>query len=86
MAKPAKKRLGPKSRDPRRKAKTSQSSQMKTGWQILFAIDVTALFNELNNKLQDKRLFVHEMHSLVKAFMSKLQLNWTATLSLTCKP
>lgn len=41
---------------------------MMTGWQILFAIDVTALFNELNNKLQDKRLFVHEMHRLVKGF------------------
>lgn len=58
---------------------------MMTGWQLLFAIDVTALFNELNTKLQDKRLFVHEMHHLVKAFVSKLQLNRTATLSLTCK-
>uniref|UniRef100_A0A8C5LJG6 SPIN-DOC-like zinc-finger domain-containing protein n=1 Tax=Leptobrachium leishanense TaxID=445787 RepID=A0A8C5LJG6_9ANUR len=38
-----------------------------------FAVDVTALMNELNTKLQCKGLFVHEMYSLVKAFMRKLQ-------------
>lgn len=38
-----------------------------------FAVDATALMNELNTKLQGKDLFVHEMHSLVKAFMRKLQ-------------
>lgn len=39
-----------------------------------FAVDVTALMNALNVKLQCKGLFVHEMYSAVKAFMRKLQL------------
>lgn len=37
-------------------------------------MDVTALMNELNVKMQSKGLFVHEMYSAVKAFMRKLQL------------
>ncbi|KAJ8402293.1 hypothetical protein AAFF_G00371580 [Aldrovandia affinis] len=40
---------------------------------LAFAVDVTALMTALNTKLQDKGLFVHEMHDLVKAFMMKLQ-------------
>ncbi|XP_074513994.1 general transcription factor II-I repeat domain-containing protein 2A-like [Sebastes fasciatus] len=39
-----------------------------------FAVDVTALMNELNVKLQCRGLFVHGMYSAVKAFMRKLQL------------
>ncbi|XP_072447368.1 general transcription factor II-I repeat domain-containing protein 2A-like [Chiloscyllium punctatum] len=39
-----------------------------------FAVDVTALMNELNVQLQCKGLFVHEMYNLGKAFMKKLQL------------
>ncbi|GCC25594.1 hypothetical protein chiPu_0004005 [Chiloscyllium punctatum] len=39
-----------------------------------FAVDVNALMNELNVKLQRKSLFVYEMDNLVKAFMRKLQL------------
>nr|XP_039258495.1 general transcription factor II-I repeat domain-containing protein 2A-like [Styela clava] len=38
-----------------------------------FVVDVTALLNELNYKLQSKKLFVHNMHSLVKSFITKLQ-------------
>ena len=34
---------------------------------------MTALMNELNTQLQGKGLLVHEMHSLVKAFMRKMQ-------------
>ena len=40
---------------------------------LAFAIDVTALMNEQNTKLQGKDLYAHEVHSLVKAFMRKLQ-------------
>lgn len=37
------------------------------------AVDVTALMNELNVKLQCEGLLVHIMYSLVKAFVRKLQ-------------
>ncbi|XP_074492937.1 general transcription factor II-I repeat domain-containing protein 2A-like [Sebastes fasciatus] len=40
---------------------------------LAFAVDVTALMNELNTKLQGKGLFAHEMYRLVKAFIRKLQ-------------
>lgn len=38
-----------------------------------FSVDVTSLMNQLNVKLQSRGLFVHEMYSAVKAFMTKLQ-------------
>ncbi|XP_072416387.1 general transcription factor II-I repeat domain-containing protein 2A-like [Chiloscyllium punctatum] len=41
---------------------------------LAFAVDVIALMNELNVKLQCKVLLEHEMYNLVKAFMRKLQL------------
>ncbi|XP_071348106.1 general transcription factor II-I repeat domain-containing protein 2A-like [Trachinotus anak] len=37
------------------------------------AVDVTGLMNELNTELQGKGIFAHDMYSLVKAFMKKLQ-------------
>ncbi|XP_068449722.1 general transcription factor II-I repeat domain-containing protein 2B-like [Clinocottus analis] len=40
---------------------------------LAFAVNVTALMNELNTKLLEKGLFVHDMHSQVKAFMRRLQ-------------
>ncbi|KAF7246160.1 General transcription factor II-I repeat domain-containing protein 2B [Varanus komodoensis] len=40
---------------------------------LAFAVDVTALMNELYTKLQGKGLFAHEMYSLVTAFMRKLK-------------
>ena len=33
---------------------------------LAFAVDVTALMNEPNTKLQGKGLFAHEMYSLVR--------------------
>ena len=55
----------------RLKAKTSLSSD----WIAYssFDVDVPALMNELITKLRSKCLFVHKMHDLVKAIMSKLQ-------------
>ncbi|XP_067447162.1 general transcription factor II-I repeat domain-containing protein 2A-like [Thunnus thynnus] len=41
---------------------------------LAFAVDVTSLMNELNCKLKGKGLSAHEMYSLVKAFLRKLQL------------
>ena len=40
---------------------------------LAFAIDEIALMTALNTKLQGKGLFVHDMHDLLKAFMTKLQ-------------
>lgn len=40
---------------------------------LAFAVDGTSLMNELNTKLLNKGLFAHDMYSLVKAFMRKLQ-------------
>ena len=40
---------------------------------LAFAVNVTALMNELNTILQGKGFFVHQMHNLIKAFMRKLQ-------------
>ena len=40
---------------------------------LALAVNATAQINELNTKLQAKNRFVHKMHSLVKAFMRKLQ-------------
>ena len=37
-------------------------------------MDVTALMKKLNVKLQCEGIFVHEMYSVVKTFMKKLQL------------
>ena len=39
-----------------------------------FNVDIMALMNELNSKLQGKGLFAHQMYSLVKAFKGKLLL------------
>ncbi|XP_071216541.1 general transcription factor II-I repeat domain-containing protein 2B-like [Salvelinus alpinus] len=39
-----------------------------------FTVDIMALMNELNSKLQGKGLFAHQMYSLVKAFKGKLLL------------
>ncbi len=38
---------------------------------LAFAVDVIALMNELNTKLQGKGLIVHEMYNLVTGFMRK---------------
>ncbi|GCC31984.1 hypothetical protein chiPu_0010444 [Chiloscyllium punctatum] len=47
-----------------------------TDWiaELGFAVDATALMNELNVQLQCKGLFLHEMYNLVKVLMRKLQL------------
>ncbi|XP_077969525.1 general transcription factor II-I repeat domain-containing protein 2-like [Styela clava] len=50
-----------------------QLSDKKWLSDFAFVVDVTALLNELNCKLQSKKLFVHNMHSLVKSFITKLQ-------------
>ena len=42
--------------------------------ELRFPVDVTALMDEHNVKLQCKGLYVHEMYSAVKAFMRKLRL------------
>ncbi|XP_071017986.1 general transcription factor II-I repeat domain-containing protein 2A-like [Oncorhynchus clarkii lewisi] len=39
-----------------------------------FNVDIMALMNELNSKLQGKGLFAHRMYSFVKAFKRKLLL------------
>lgn len=39
-----------------------------------FAVNVTTLMNELIVKLQNKGLFVHNMYSVVKAFMRNMEL------------
>jgi hypothetical protein len=39
-----------------------------------FNVDIMALMNELNSKLQGKGLLAHQMYSLVKAFKGKLLL------------
>ncbi|XP_068603631.1 general transcription factor II-I repeat domain-containing protein 2B-like [Brachionichthys hirsutus] len=41
---------------------------------LAFAVDVTALVDGLHAKLKRRDAFVHEMHALVKAFVSELQL------------
>lgn len=43
---------------------------------LAFAVDATALMNELNTKLQCKGLFAHEMDRLVKTFMGKWQFSF----------
>ena len=43
-----------------------------------FTVDIMALMNELNSKLQGKGLFTHQMYSLIKTFKGKLLL-------LTCQ-
>ena len=39
-----------------------------------FTVEIMALMNELNSKLQGKVLFAHQMYSLVKVFKGKLLL------------
>ena len=41
---------------------------------LAFTLDIMALMNELNSKLQGKDLFAHQMYSLVNAFKGKLLL------------
>lgn len=37
---------------------------------LAFAVDVTALMNDLNTELRGKGQFVHEMHHEVRVFMT----------------
>ena len=41
---------------------------------LAFTVDIMAIMNELNFKLQEKGLFANQMYSLVKAFKGKLLL------------
>ena len=52
----------------------SQNFQIKTGYQTSDSLDVTALLDKLNVKMQCKGLFVHQMYSAVKTFLQTLEL------------
>jgi hypothetical protein len=46
------------------------SPQLQDKWlaDFAFTVDIMALMNEINSKLQGKGLFSHQKYSLVKAF------------------